>query len=500
MDKKKEKWASDVLLMFENNYKGALQITLNQMRDKILDEYSKKWMKAVTNKYITTNPNFVANGTYYSKEKWQSMYLQVLQQNNISQSDCTVDGYCYDEGGWLAGVTIHYCNHEVTIFQGRKKEFLVRFPELNPEVFFGSGFAGTLYTNYLSYTKINVIGVLNFMKYDLEELIEEIAFKRDMAIHIWDRYLDLDPSLRMKSFSRCNLSISKLTHHFFEDIELERRQLYPKEVPTSDQIIALPTFNSVNRDPENQFIKPFIHFYHTYVDPDAKIEITKDTECRGGFVVKVNDKTAYIRITDMKTDKADYIYFEPAKINLYQTINNDTGKWVNLVLFVHLGLKHIDRMIALYQDIFSMYEQLPNNIKMVSIRPMLLTNSTETFDALPSVVYGPICKEDLHAKWSEDYDSFEQFYQLVADELVKRGHEINISIINEQIRPHTLSIEMIMDGIKIDLGVDYGDHGYKISTNYLGTEFLNHQVLPLNVDWMADYIENMSAFYHKIFS
>ena len=48
MDKKKEKWASDVLLMFENNYKGALQITLNQMRDKILDEYSKKWMKAVT--------------------------------------------------------------------------------------------------------------------------------------------------------------------------------------------------------------------------------------------------------------------------------------------------------------------------------------------------------------------------------------------------------------------------------------------------------------------
>ena len=494
MDKKKGKWAGDVLSMYEKNFKGGLQSNLSCMRSNILEEYTRKWMKAVINKYVTPDPDFIADDNHFSKEKWKSLFLQILQQNKIPQSDYTIEGYNYGDN-WMLGVTLNYLNHEVTIFQGRKKEFLVRFPELNPQVDCSNG---DFYENYLSFTKINVIGFLNFIKYGLEELIEEIRFKRDLATHLWEQYLEVDPKVRMKSFSSSNLSINKLRHSFIEYMERERKKLYPKEIPASDQIIALPTINGVDRDPDNQFIKPFIHFYHTYADPNAKLEITKDSACRGGFVVKVNDKTAYIRITDLKTDKVDYIYYEPTIINFFHTINNDMGRWVNLALYVHLGLKHIDKMIAIYQDIFSMFEQLPTNIKMISLKPKLVINHTEIFPPLPSIVYGPICKDDMHMKWSEDYDSYEQFYQLVADELVKRGHKINLSIKNEQIKLYTLTIEMIMDGDKIVIGVDYGDYGYKISIEYLSFVILDHQILPLNVDWMADYIEAMPPFYHEI--
>lgn len=39
----------------------------------------------------------------------------------------------------------------------------------------------------------------------------------------------------------------------------------------------------------------------------------------------------------------------------------------------------------------------------------------------------------------------------------------------------------------------------EITTEYLSFVILDHQILPLNVDWMADYIEAMPPFYHEIF-
>ena len=144
MDKKKGKWAGDVLSMYEKNFKGGLQSNLSCMRSNILEEYTRKWMKAVINKYVTPDPDFIADDNHFSKEKWKSLFLQILQQNKIPQSDYTIEGYNYGDN-WMLGVTLNYLNHEVTIFQGRKKEFLVRFPELNPQVDCSNG---DFYENY----------------------------------------------------------------------------------------------------------------------------------------------------------------------------------------------------------------------------------------------------------------------------------------------------------------------------------------------------------------
>ena len=156
-------------------------------------------------------------------------------------------------------------------------------------------------------------------------------------------------------------------------------------------------------------------------------------------------------------------------------------------------------MIAIYKGLFSMYEESPNNIKMNSLRPQYWDRTTEYFDAVPSFVYGPICKDDMHMKWREDFESFEQFYQLIADELVKRGHNVVFSVTRVTEKMIHLEMEITMDGAKIDILILHGEDGYITSIHYLGAEFVKFLVLPFDIMWIADLIETMPAFYHKIF-
>ena len=492
MDSKQNKWAGQILTLFEKNYGGALDINLDNIRLNILEEHTKSWMKSALKKYICSNPNMFARNNFASERELRTYLCQFFDNYHIPSTDYTIEIDRTVPNLDLAKLTFRNRKFELSFFAKKSPVIYLRIPDLNPEVRIG----GRVYENYLSYKELNFGGLLNFMLRGLDELVEEIKFKKDFACNLWSRYSEVDSQTKMKSFSTCNLSFRKLQGQFFKEMERNRSRLIRID---PNWRLPIPTINGAERDPEGQFIKPFVDYYHEFCNPDVEITITKDTSCRGGFVVKVNDKTVYIKITDVNRDKYDYIYYQPDKINLYQKINNDMGSMASLVLYVYLGLKDIDKMISLYNELFLMYNQLPYNALMISLSESMPFQITEYFDAVPSIMYGPMCRDDFQMNWIADYESYVQFYQKVSEELAKRGHKVSFEEQGGTKEPEKI-MKLTLDGAVITISILLYQIGIVTNINYQGAYFIKAMPFPLaNINWMADFMEAMPAFYHKVF-
>lgn len=488
MDSKQNKWAGQILSLFERNYEGALDIYLDNIRLNILEEHTSSWMRSTLKKYISPNPNMFARNNFASEREIRTYLCQFFDNYHIPSTDYTIEIDRTVPNLDLAKLTFRNRKFELSFFAKRTPVIYLRIPELNPVVQIG----GRVYENYLSYKELNFGGLLNFMLNGLDNLVEEIKFKRDFACNLWSRYLEVDPQTKMNSFSTCNLSFRKLLGQYFREMERNKRRLNRID---PNWRLPIPTINGAERDPEGQFIKPFIDYYHEFCNPDVEIAITKDTSCKGGFVVKVNDKTVYIKITDEKRGKYDYIYYQPDKINLYQKINIDTGSMASLVLYVYLGLQDIDKMILLYNQLFSMYKQLPSNALRISFSEYVPGQITEHFDAVPSIVYGPMCREDFHMNFIEDFESHVQFYQKVSEELAKRGHKVTFEVQDGTREPESI-MKLTLDGAVITISIRLFQNGLVTNINYKGACFIKDMPFPLaNINWMTDFMESMPTYF-----